>query len=67
MFGNSKLLAKTVILLATTLFMNSLLLAEEPDKTVLDAYRIQPGDQLMISVWKEEDMARDVIVRPDGR
>jgi len=67
MFGNSKLVAKTVIFLATTLFLNSLLLAEDSGKTVLDAYQIQPGDQLLISVWKEEDMVRDVLVRPDGR
>lgn len=66
MFVNSKLLAKTVILLAT-LFLSSLLLAEETGKTLLDAYQIQPGDQLLISVWKEEDLTRDVIVRPDGR
>ncbi len=30
------------------------------------AYRIQPGDILNISVWKETDLTSDVIVRPDG-
>ena len=29
-------------------------------------YRIQPGDVLNISVWKETDLTTDVIVRPDG-
>ena len=29
-------------------------------------YRIQPGDILNISVWKETDLTQDVIVRPDG-
>ncbi len=29
-------------------------------------YRIQPGDILNISVWKETDLTSDVIVRPDG-
>jgi polysaccharide export outer membrane protein len=29
-------------------------------------YRIQPGDVLNISVWKETDLTSDVIVRPDG-
>lgn len=31
-----------------------------------NAYRIQPGDVLNISVWKEQDLQADVIVRPDG-
>src|SRR6185295_6941552 len=30
------------------------------------AYRIQPGDVLTISVWKEQDLVSDVVVRPDG-
>jgi polysaccharide export outer membrane protein len=32
-----------------------------------DAYLLQPGDVLAVSVWKEEDLTQDVIVRPDGR
>ena len=31
-----------------------------------DAYRISPEDVLQISVWREEDLERSVIVRPDG-
>ncbi len=30
-------------------------------------YRLLPGDQLEISVWGEEDLQRNVLVRPDGR
>jgi polysaccharide export outer membrane protein len=30
------------------------------------AYRINAGDTLEISVWKEEDLQREVLVRPDG-
>src|SRR5262245_52819745 len=33
--------------------------AEEP-------YRIQPGDVLGISVWREADLQAEVLVRPDG-
>ena len=29
-------------------------------------YRIGPEDVLKISVWKEDDLDRDVLVRPDG-
>lgn len=31
-----------------------------------EAYRIQPGDVLIVSVWKEQDMLSEVLVRPDG-
>lgn len=30
------------------------------------AYRVQPGDVLGISVWREEGLEKQVIVRPDG-
>jgi polysaccharide biosynthesis/export protein len=30
-------------------------------------YTINPGDQLDISVWKEAELTRPVIVRPDGK
>ena len=29
-------------------------------------YRIQPGDVLFISVWNEEQLQREILVRPDG-
>jgi putative transcriptional regulator len=29
-------------------------------------YPIQPGDVLQISVWREEELEREVLVRPDG-
>ena len=35
--------------------------ADEPEP-----YRIQPGDILMVSVWKEEALMSEVLVRPDG-
>jgi polysaccharide export outer membrane protein len=38
-------------------------LASEPSK---DAYHLQPGDILEISVWKETDLQREVLIRPDG-
>jgi len=29
-------------------------------------YRVQPGDLLTVSVWKEESLQGEVLVRPDG-
>jgi polysaccharide export outer membrane protein len=34
--------------------------------TTRHAYRLQPGDIVTVSVWKEEDLQREVLVRPDG-
>ena len=31
-----------------------------------EQYIVQPGDVLTISVWKEENLQREVVVRPDG-
>jgi polysaccharide export outer membrane protein len=31
-----------------------------------NAYRVQPGDLLQVTVWKEQDLTGDVLVRPDG-
>jgi polysaccharide export outer membrane protein len=54
-------------LLLTALYLSQshqIVLAETdtPDNT----YRIQPGDVLEVSVWKEEDLLKQVLVRPDG-
>ena len=32
----------------------------------VDGYRVQPGDILTISVWKERDLQGEILVRPDG-
>jgi polysaccharide export outer membrane protein len=47
-------------------------LAEEPKVGMqpagmnLPAYRLQPGDVLTVSVWKETELQSEVLVRPDG-
>lgn len=35
-------------------------------KPVDGSYLVQPGDTLTVSVWKEQDLQGDVLVRPDG-
>ncbi len=39
--------------------------ARSADSSQLD-YRLQPGDLVTISVWKEKDLETEALVRPDG-
>ena len=65
-------LTKGVIYLISILFLwlavFSLPFAEEFNgaSTNPDDYKIGPEDVLFISVWKEEELQREVLVRPDG-
>ena len=53
--------------LAALFLMPALLQAQEQKAGVAaDAYEVQPGDLLEISVWKEPELQREVLVRPDG-
>ena len=38
----------------------------QQDNEPREPYTINPGDRLEISVWKEPDLQRQVLVRPDG-
>jgi polysaccharide export outer membrane protein len=43
--------------------------AETPsdaEPAIDSGYRLQPGDLVEISVWKEEDLSREVLIRSDG-
>lgn len=57
-----------LILLGFILFYSPLYAAEltTPSK-VENEYRIQPGDTLEVMVWKEPDLQKEVLVKPDGR
>ncbi len=44
---------------------SSTIMAAEPDGFTGN-YHISPEDVLQISVWREDDMSREVVVRPDG-
>lgn len=42
--------------------------AQDSDQPpALDDYQINAGDVLLISVWKEEGLQNEVLVRPDGK
>lgn len=36
------------------------------ESAATDTYQLQPGDVLEISVWREEGLEKQVVVRPDG-
>jgi len=55
-------------LLVALLLVASLGEAQEAlDPFPADMYRLQPGDILTVSVWKEPELQADVLVRSDGR
>ena len=60
------LLAAGLGLLACANKPNASLEAGEQPVSQDTGYIIQPGDVLEISVWKEKDLQRDVVVLPDG-
>lgn len=41
--------------------------AQSDSRSTITEYHVQAGDILDISVWKEEDLLKTVLVRPDGR
>ncbi|THB75447.1 MAG: polysaccharide export protein [Gammaproteobacteria bacterium] len=63
---------KIFLLLLLTLVSTIAFAAAEEDKTsnastdVNYIYKVQPGDIISISVWKEEDLQREVLIRPDS-
>jgi polysaccharide export outer membrane protein len=60
-----------VKLLAVTLCASAVAANAQESQDVVPStdraiYRVNAGDTLEISVWKEEDLQREVLVRPDG-
>lgn len=52
--------------MVAALTLTPLMLIAESATDNNPAYRIGPEDVLQISVWKEEDLDNEVLVRPDG-
>jgi len=58
----------TISALAATLLlgMSATAAAQDEGGELRAPYTLNPGDILIVTVWKEEDLARQVLVRPDG-
>ena len=66
MLAKTKFLATIVAVVFASLILHTAKIAAQDSKPV-DQYRIQPGDVLAVSVWKEQDLIQEAIVRPDGQ
>jgi polysaccharide export outer membrane protein len=68
---------RTLLVVALTFLLTTTAMSQsepESDSNVTNEsvaptpdYQINPGDLLQISVWREEDLQREVLVRPDGK
>jgi len=54
------------MLIFTTFFITQASAAKISKSVKRAIYLVQPGDILHISVWREEDMQLEVLVKPDG-
>jgi len=64
---SSQLLSVAPVLSAVALLLiGSAVHAASTQSIALPVYKIGPGDVLTISVWKEEGMQQEVLIRPDG-
>jgi len=59
----SKRLLRLAVLLAIVAATRTGLCADVPAR---EPYKVNPGDVLEVSVWKEEDLQRQLLVNPDG-
>ena len=55
-----------ILVFAATCFLYPGQVEAQDDNERRTPYTINPGDLLEISVWKEPDLQREVLVRPDG-
>lgn len=61
--GTNRRLATIAGIALALIFSTQPILAETPAG---EAYQVEPGDVLEISVWREEGLEKQVVVRPDG-
>jgi polysaccharide export outer membrane protein len=66
MISQRVIFALLICVLSSTGFSEDVKVGSVPPGVTLPGYHLQPGDVLSISVWKEQDLQTDVLVRPDG-
>ena len=55
------------VLMSGALFLDSDAMSASPTAPAIDpGYRVGAEDVMLISVWKDEQLTREVVVRPDG-
>lgn len=57
---------KRIIFFVLLLFLASLAIDSEITFAGENTYKIGPGDSIEVSVWKDENLTRQIIVPPDG-
>lgn len=53
--------------LSAAMLLSISALAPAQESVIGDQYLVNPGDVLSVSVWKEEGLQQEVLVRPDGQ
>jgi polysaccharide export outer membrane protein len=66
MISQRVIFALLICVLSSTGFSEDVKVGSVPPGVTLPGYHLQPGDILSISVWKEQDLQTEVLVRPDG-
>ncbi len=54
------------VLIGFVMAMFYAMAANAAEESALAGYEVQPGDVLDVSVWREAELTRTVLVRPDG-
>lgn len=62
-WGRSCKVGLVITLLFSTLVST---LAQADGKAPAEGYKLQPGDMIEVSVWKEPDLQRELLISPDG-
>jgi polysaccharide biosynthesis/export protein len=66
MISQRAIFALLICVLSGAGFSEDAKVGSVPPGVTLPGYHLQPGDILSVSVWKEQDLQTEVLVRPDG-